>query len=81
MPTKPPSFVDVNDLRANLQHDLNHGKASKAASKRRRVGATFRKYAGDGAPQTLAPERFPVVQATLLDALERDLRELLKRTK
>lgn len=78
---KPTSFRDVNDLRTSLQHDLNHGKASKSASKRRKVGATFRKYAGEGAPQTLAPERFPAVQAALLSTLERDLRELLKSVK
>ena|SRR6185503_11601706 len=28
------SFVDINSLRTDLQHDLDHGKAKKSASKR-----------------------------------------------
>lgn len=81
LPTIPTSFTDVNDLRTNLRHNLDHGKASKAASRRKRVGATFRKYAGDGTPQTLAPARFPALQAALLHAVERDLRVLLTQVK
>lgn len=67
----------MNDLRTDLSHNQDHGKAAKAASKRRRAGGTFRKYAGQATPQTLAPERFPVLEAALLAALKRALRLLL----
>ncbi len=63
---KPQSFIDVNDLRTDLQHDVDHGKPKKVAAKRRRLGNTFRKYAGAPSPSTLAPERFPLVQDTLM---------------
>jgi len=76
---KPTSFSDVNKLRTSLGHDLDHGKASKASRKRKKLGTTFRKYAGDGTPETLAPARFPALQAALLSALEADLRALLKQ--
>jgi hypothetical protein len=74
---KPESFVDVNDLRTELQHDLDHGGEGKAAAKRMKVSAAFRKYAGVNTPATLSPDRFPVVQASLLGAIDGDLRELL----
>lgn len=76
---KPTSFSDVNGLRTDLGHDVNHGKASRVVGKRKKLGATFRKYAGGGTPGTLAPERFPALQAALLKALEADLRALLKQ--
>jgi hypothetical protein len=72
----PPSFVDVNDLRTDLQHDLDHGKARKVAAKRKKTGATFAKYAASRSPTTLAPERFSVFQAKILQAIEADLRAL-----
>jgi len=71
------SFEDVNDLRTAVQHDLDHGKPAKAATRRRDVGSTFQKYAGAPTPETLAPELFPVVQMNILSALERDLKSLL----
>jgi hypothetical protein len=72
----PQSFKDINDLRTELQHDVDHGKKSKVASKRRKLGATFQKYAGELSPRTLAPERFPLVQDAILSALQSDLRKL-----
>lgn len=73
---KPTSFLDVNGLRTDLQHDVDHGKAKKVATKRKKLGATFQKYAGAPSPRTLAPERFPLVQDTLLSALRADLRSI-----
>jgi len=73
---RPQSFVDVNDLRTDLQHDVDHGKPKKVAAKRKRLGSTFRKYAGASSPRTLAPERFPLVQDALLSALRSDLRSI-----
>jgi hypothetical protein len=72
----PQSFFDINLLRTGLQHDLDHGKPKEAASKRRAVGQAFKKYAGVTTPDSLAPERFPLVQAALMTALEGDLRGL-----
>jgi hypothetical protein len=75
---KPQSFLDVNGLRTDLQHDLDHGKPKKVATKRKKLGATFRKYSGAPSPKTLAPERFPLVHDTLLSALRADLRNIEK---
>jgi hypothetical protein len=74
----PPSFEDVNLLRTGLQHDVDHGKAGAVASKRKRIGEAFAKYAsGATSPVTLAPERFPLVQAALLRAIADDLDALV----
>jgi hypothetical protein len=73
----PESFVDVNLLRTGLQHDVDHGTPGAVASKRKKIGQAFAKYAaGATAPATLAPERFPMVQAALLKAIETDLKNL-----
>jgi Protein of unknown function DUF262 len=72
----PQSFDDVNSLRTAERHDVDHGKVSKVRSKRRGFGRVFNKYAGATTPSTLAPEKFTVVQANLLAALEGDLRQL-----
>ncbi|WP_329121029.1 DUF262 domain-containing protein [Streptomyces sp. NBC_01353] len=73
----PPSFVDVNLLRTGLQHDVDHGKSGAVAAKRRKIGEAFARYAsGETSPSTLAPERFPLVQAALLQALADDLGKL-----
>jgi hypothetical protein len=61
------------------KHDLDHGKASKASAKRKKVSATFGKYASATTPATVAPEHFAVVQANLLAALENDLRILISK--
>jgi hypothetical protein len=71
-----PAFSDVNDLRTDLQHDLDHGKASKAKAKRRKIGAAFQKYSGVPTPESLDPEKFVIVQANLLSALINDLNSI-----
>jgi len=73
----PTSFADVNDLRTDLRHDVDHGDAKKVRSKRRKFGMIFKKYSGVGTPDTMAPEKFPLVQCNILDAIEGDLRGLL----
>ncbi len=75
----PASFVDINVLRTDLRHDVDHGDAAKARAKRRKAGAVFSKYAGLGTPQTSAPTKFVLAQATLLTAIESDLRALTRR--
>lgn len=72
----PDSFNDVNLLRTELQHDLDHGKTSKVVSKRKKIGETFKKYAGASSPYTIAPEKFPAIQASILEALDQSLAEL-----
>jgi hypothetical protein len=44
-------------------------------------GETFKKYSGEISPESLAPDRFMVVQANLLGALKRDLAVLKWPTK
>jgi hypothetical protein len=73
----PSSFIDVNLLRTGLQHDVDHGKTGAVASKRKKIGEAFARYAsGETSPSTLAPERFPLVQAALLRAIAEDLDSL-----
>jgi Protein of unknown function DUF262 len=76
----PNSFADVNELRTDLRHDVDHGKAKKVRSKRRSIAKTFAKYAGGGSPDTMEPEKFPLVQSNILGAIEGDLRQLLANT-
>ena len=73
----PQSFADINSLRTALHHDVDHGNASDVAKKRRKHGEAFRRYGGKGAPSGIAPEYFPVIQASILRALEADLKSLL----
>ena len=72
----PPSFGDVNTLRTDLQHDVDHGKKTKVKAKKMKIGQVFKKYAGAPSPAGLAPERFVFMQANLLDALRRDLQQI-----
>jgi hypothetical protein len=72
-----PSFADVNDLRTDLQHDVDHGKVGKIAAKRKKLGSAFAKYSGASTPSTMSPDRFPIFQSNLLAALEFDLRALI----
>jgi hypothetical protein len=74
----PPSFVEVNDLRTMLQHDVDHGKGAKAAAKRKQLGAVFAKFAGTSSPDAVDPATFPLVQANILTALASDLSGLGK---
>jgi len=75
----PASFADVNELRTDLRHDVDHGDAGKVRSKRRRIGQIFGKYAGGGTPDTMEPAKFPLVQSNILGAIEGDLRGLLAK--
>ena len=72
----PPSFVEVNQLRTDVKHDVDHGEKKKVMSKKKKIGATFRKYSGAASPFTMNPERFPLLQASVLASLESDLRLL-----
>lgn len=74
----PPSFRDVNSLRTLNEHDVDHGKPSKASKKRKELADTFSVYAGDRSPESLDPGRFLVVQSNVLAALEADLRRLVR---
>ena len=72
----PQSFQDINTLRTDLQHDVDHGTNTKVKAKKIRIGQTFKKYAGAPSPSGLAPERFVLVKANLLGALRNDLQQL-----
>lgn len=72
----PQSFVDINILRTDLQHDVDHGADKKVRNKRKSIGNTFEKFAGVKSPQLLDPERFVLAQANLLSALDHDLLNL-----
>jgi hypothetical protein len=69
----PQSFSDVNILRTDLQHDVDHGELGKVRAKRRKIGTVFEKYSGVKSPDILEPLRFILVQANLLSAIELDL--------
>jgi len=70
----PVSFVDVNTLRTEIRHDVDHGEPGKVRNKRKKTGATFAKYAGAaGTPETVEPSLLVLAQANLLAAIERDL--------
>jgi hypothetical protein len=72
----PVSFVDVNLLRTDLQHDIDHGEKGKVKAKKKSIGASFKKYSGESSPDLLDPTRFVLVQANVLSALELDLNNL-----
>ena len=73
----PQSFVDVNTLRTDLHHDVDHGEKAKVRKKRQTIGDTFEKYSGIKTPQLLDTERFILVQANMLSAIELDLTNLV----
>lgn len=72
----PQSFIDVNTLRTDLQHDVDHGDKGKVRKKRQKIGDTFEKYSGIKTPQLLDADRFILVQANMLSAIELDLTNL-----
>jgi len=72
----PESFTDINGLRTDLQHDVDHGKPGKVAATRKKISAAFKKYASAPTPQTIAPEQFVIFQLNLLYSIETDLRML-----
>lgn len=63
---KPQVFEDISQLRSSLRHDLDHGKPGKVAKKQKNIGTVFSQYAGSPSPQTVAPERFPAIQGSIL---------------
>jgi hypothetical protein len=77
LPKVPQSFADVNDLRTELRHDVDHGKDKKVRAKRRKLGSSFSKYAGAASPSTLSPERYSLVQMNILSAISTDLQSIL----
>ena len=74
----PASFVEVNELRTMLQHDLDHGKSGRVMNRRKKMGSTFSKYAGVPTPDAVDPAQLPLVQVNLLGALEGDLHVLAR---
>ena len=74
----PESFVDINSLRTLNEHDVDHGRASKVAAKRKNLSSVFKKYSGSPTPDAIDPSMFPIVQANILGALLTDLRRLAK---
>src|SRR5262249_2329040 len=70
----PASFADINTLRTELRHDVDHSESGKVRAKRRKFGQAFAKYGGGGTPDTMEPAKFPLVQSNLLGAIEGDLR-------
>jgi hypothetical protein len=76
----PGAFRDVNDLRTDVRHDVDHGDTGKVRSKRRKLGKTFEKYSGSLSPDTMEPTKMSLVQANILGAIEGDLRSLLAST-
>jgi Protein of unknown function DUF262 len=76
----PDSFTDINDLRTDLRHDVDHGKPSKVRAKRRKIAGAFEKYAGASTAETIEPAKFPLVQSNILSAIEGDLRNLLAKS-
>ena len=51
----PQSFMDANELRTMLRHDVDHGGASTAGKKRKGLATTFAKYAGVNSPDAADP--------------------------
>lgn len=75
-PDLPQSFADVNTLRTDLQHDVDHGDRGKIKTKRKKIGSTFEQYSGAKSPQLLDASRFVLVQVNLLSAIELNLKNM-----
>ena len=74
---KPESFKDVNTLRTEEEHDVDHGKTSNVKSKKLKHGEVFKKYSGLTSPVIAAPAQFPLLQLALLRAIQSDMQALL----
>lgn len=72
----PPSFIDVNTLRTEIRHDVDHGEDKKVRSKRKKAGETYKRYSGQVNPETSSPEKLLIAQANLLSTIEIDLKQL-----
>lgn len=77
LPEKPDSFKDVNTLRTEEEHDVDHGKTSNVKSKKVKHGDVFKKYSGVISPAVAAPSQFPLLQLALLRAIQSDMQALL----
>lgn len=73
----PTSFKDVNSLRTEFEHDVDHGGPSKFKYKKVGAGQVFEKYAGIKSPSAAGAERFPLAQHKLLGGIEGDLKIIL----
>jgi len=69
----PESFHDINTLRTDLRHDVEHGDKRKIRAKKFKAGSVFRKYASTSSAVGLAPDQFIIVQANLLASLRRNM--------
>ncbi len=67
------SFNDVNVLRTDLRHDVEHGKKNRIRSKKLKSGEVFKSYSGSTSPVGLGDDKFVMVQANLLSAIKRDI--------
>lgn len=63
---KPAVFKDVQLLRTDRTHDVDHGSPGKVAQKRKSIGRAFAKYAGSPSPSTVAPDQLAAVQGKIL---------------
>ncbi len=70
------SFDDINSLRTNLRHDIDHGTTGKVKAKRMKIGLAFKKYSGVTAPQALDPSKYILFQQNLLSAVLCDLHRI-----
>src|SRR5262249_4495426 len=73
----PDSFADINTLRTEMRHDIDHGDTGKIRAKRRKISEAFVKYAGTKTAETMEPSRFVLAQANLMTAIEADLKALI----
>jgi len=74
----PISFEHINALRTMLQHDVDHGEASKVSKKRKDLAAVFQLYSGSPSPDAVDPSAFCLVQINILTAVKNDLSNLAK---
>jgi hypothetical protein len=70
---KPKSFSEINILRTEMEHDVDHGGAGKFAKKKANHAEVFEKYSGLKTPSLSPPERFPLVKLGIMKEVESDL--------
>jgi hypothetical protein len=74
---KPESFKDINTLRTEQEHDVDHGHARDVRKKKIRHGDVFKKYSGVISPDVASPTQFPLLQLGVLRAVKSDLSALI----
>jgi len=72
----PDVVKDINILRTDLRHDLDHGKRSKIQAKEKTLSETVKKYSGKSNIQLLGKEDFLALQLGILDRLKHCLETL-----